>query len=198
VRTLDGDDGEEIDDAAGFGDLDDGGETGEASSDDDDAGCLHEFFLVFHRKLLGGLRPRGCDCHVESVLIATNEVLRYEQGREQKERSRNASSPKPALWKHFTVQRKYCREVAKRSLRVGIADARVRQSNLTFYQDEQEHGRDKQRIEHLEEDLKSVVVGQHVIHWMASRRLKCGYGLDGTVWPPTTTMMRGACMSSSY
>jgi hypothetical protein len=38
VRTLDGDDGEEIDRTAGFGDLDDGGETGEASSDDDDAG----------------------------------------------------------------------------------------------------------------------------------------------------------------
>ena len=38
VRTLDRHDGEEIDGAAGLGDLDDGGETGEASSDDDDAG----------------------------------------------------------------------------------------------------------------------------------------------------------------
>ena len=38
VRTLDRHDGEEIDRAASFGDLDDGGETCEASSDDDDAG----------------------------------------------------------------------------------------------------------------------------------------------------------------
>ena len=44
VRALDGDDGKEVDDAAGFGDLDDGGETCEASSYDDDAGigdCCH-------------------------------------------------------------------------------------------------------------------------------------------------------------
>ena len=45
VRTLDRDDGEEIDRAAGLGDLDDGGETGEASSDNDDAGCGHSFHL---------------------------------------------------------------------------------------------------------------------------------------------------------
>jgi hypothetical protein len=41
VRALDRDDGEEVDGAAGLGDLDDRGETGEASSDDDDAGCGH-------------------------------------------------------------------------------------------------------------------------------------------------------------
>ncbi len=40
VRALDGDDGEEVDLAAGFGDLDDGGEAGEASAYDDDSwGC---------------------------------------------------------------------------------------------------------------------------------------------------------------
>ncbi len=39
VRALDGDDGEEVDGAAGFGDLDDGGETGEASAYYDDAWC---------------------------------------------------------------------------------------------------------------------------------------------------------------
>jgi hypothetical protein len=39
VRALDRDDGEEVDGAAGLGDLDDRGETGEASSDDDDAWC---------------------------------------------------------------------------------------------------------------------------------------------------------------
>ena len=38
MGALDGDDREEIDVAALFGDLDDGGETGEASADDDDAG----------------------------------------------------------------------------------------------------------------------------------------------------------------
>ncbi len=38
VRALDGDDGEEVDVAAGLGDLDDGGEAGEASADDDDSG----------------------------------------------------------------------------------------------------------------------------------------------------------------
>ena len=42
VRALDGDDGEEVDVAAGFGDLDDGGEAGEASAYDDDSGrCCH-------------------------------------------------------------------------------------------------------------------------------------------------------------
>ena len=39
VRALDGDDGEEVDRAAGFGDLDDGGEAGEAAAYDDDSGC---------------------------------------------------------------------------------------------------------------------------------------------------------------
>src|ERR1700722_20050 len=40
VRALDGDDGEEVDLAACFGDLDDGGETGKASAYDDDSwGC---------------------------------------------------------------------------------------------------------------------------------------------------------------
>jgi hypothetical protein len=46
VRALDGDDGEEVDGAAGFGDLDDGGEAGEASAYYDDAGCcchVHTF-----------------------------------------------------------------------------------------------------------------------------------------------------------
>ena len=38
VRALDRDDGEEVDGAAGFGDFDSGGETGQASSYDDDAG----------------------------------------------------------------------------------------------------------------------------------------------------------------
>ena len=42
VRTLDGDDGEEIDGAAGFSDLDDCRESGKASADDDDSGCCHE------------------------------------------------------------------------------------------------------------------------------------------------------------
>jgi hypothetical protein len=41
VGALDGDDGEEIDGAAGFGDLDDGCESGEASANDDDFGCCH-------------------------------------------------------------------------------------------------------------------------------------------------------------
>ena len=47
VRALDRDDGEEVDLAAGFGDLDDGGETGEAAADDDDSGscCCHVFYL---------------------------------------------------------------------------------------------------------------------------------------------------------
>ncbi len=39
VRALDGDDGEEVDVAAGFGDLDDGGQSGEASANHDDSGC---------------------------------------------------------------------------------------------------------------------------------------------------------------
>ncbi len=39
VRALDRDDGEEVDVAAGFGDLDDGGEPGEASAYYDDSGC---------------------------------------------------------------------------------------------------------------------------------------------------------------
>ena len=39
VRALDRDDGEEVDGAAGFGDLDDGGEAGEASAYYDDSGC---------------------------------------------------------------------------------------------------------------------------------------------------------------
>ncbi len=38
VGALDGDDGEEVDGAALFGDLDDGGEAGEASANDDDSG----------------------------------------------------------------------------------------------------------------------------------------------------------------
>ena len=41
VGALDGDDGEEVDAAAGFGDLDDGGEPGEASADHDDSGSCH-------------------------------------------------------------------------------------------------------------------------------------------------------------
>ena len=44
VRALDRHDGKEVDGAAGFGNLDDGGETGEASSYDDDAGCGHISF----------------------------------------------------------------------------------------------------------------------------------------------------------
>ena len=40
VRALDGDDGEEVDVAAGLGDLDDGGEAGQASAYDDDSGLL--------------------------------------------------------------------------------------------------------------------------------------------------------------
>ncbi len=47
VRALDGDDREEVDGAAGFGDLDDGGEAGEASAYDDDAGCCCCHCLVF-------------------------------------------------------------------------------------------------------------------------------------------------------
>ncbi len=39
VRALDGDDGEEVDLAASFGDLDDGGETGKAAAYYDDSGC---------------------------------------------------------------------------------------------------------------------------------------------------------------
>ena len=40
MRALDGDDGEEVDLAAGFGDLDDGGESGEAAAYYDDSwGC---------------------------------------------------------------------------------------------------------------------------------------------------------------
>ena len=39
VRALDRDDGEEVDLAAGFGDLDDGGESGEAAAYYDDSGC---------------------------------------------------------------------------------------------------------------------------------------------------------------
>jgi hypothetical protein len=39
VRALDGDDGEEVNLAANFGDLDDGGETGQASAYYDDSGC---------------------------------------------------------------------------------------------------------------------------------------------------------------
>ena len=39
VRGLDRDEGEKVDLAAGFGDLDDGGEACEASADDNDAGC---------------------------------------------------------------------------------------------------------------------------------------------------------------
>jgi hypothetical protein len=38
VGALDGHDGEQVNGAAGFGDLDDGGETGEASAYDDDSG----------------------------------------------------------------------------------------------------------------------------------------------------------------
>ncbi len=38
VRTLDGDDGEQVNIAAGFGDLDDGRESGEASANHDDSG----------------------------------------------------------------------------------------------------------------------------------------------------------------
>ena len=40
VGALDGDDGEEVDGAAGFGDLDDGGESGEAAAYDDDSWVL--------------------------------------------------------------------------------------------------------------------------------------------------------------
>ena len=40
VRALDGDDGEEVDLAAGFGDLDDGGEAGEAAAYYDDSWVL--------------------------------------------------------------------------------------------------------------------------------------------------------------
>ena len=42
VRALDGDDGKQIDRAAGFGDLDDRGESGEPSAHHDDFGCCHE------------------------------------------------------------------------------------------------------------------------------------------------------------
>jgi hypothetical protein len=48
VRALDGDDGEEVDLAAGFGDLDDGGEAGEASAYYDDSWgcCCHVVFPI--------------------------------------------------------------------------------------------------------------------------------------------------------
>ncbi len=51
VRTLDRNDGEEVDVAARLGDLDDGGEAGEASAYDDDSGscCCHEFFSLAHK-----------------------------------------------------------------------------------------------------------------------------------------------------
>ena len=41
VGALDRDDGEEVDGAAGFGDLDDRGEAGQASANHDDSGCCH-------------------------------------------------------------------------------------------------------------------------------------------------------------
>ncbi len=53
VRALDGDDGEEVDLAAGFGDLDDGGESGEAAAYYDDSwGCC------CHSVVPQGLMPR--------------------------------------------------------------------------------------------------------------------------------------------
>jgi hypothetical protein len=53
VRALDRHDGEEVDGAAGLGDLDDGSEAGQASSYDDDAGCCcHVFFPVWSKLLL--------------------------------------------------------------------------------------------------------------------------------------------------
>ena len=42
VRALDRDDGEEVNVAAGFGDLDDRGEAGQASANHDDSGCCHK------------------------------------------------------------------------------------------------------------------------------------------------------------
>ena len=46
VRTLHRHDREQVNRAAGFGDLDDGGESGEAAAYDDDAGCCcHDEFL---------------------------------------------------------------------------------------------------------------------------------------------------------
>jgi hypothetical protein len=46
VRTLDGDDGEQVDGAACFGDLDDRREPGQPSANDDDSGCCHGMILV--------------------------------------------------------------------------------------------------------------------------------------------------------
>ena len=42
VRTLDRDDGKQVDRAAGLGDLDDRCQSGEASANHDDSGCCHE------------------------------------------------------------------------------------------------------------------------------------------------------------
>ena len=42
VRALDGDDGKQIDRAAGLGDLDDRRQSGQASANHDDSGCCHE------------------------------------------------------------------------------------------------------------------------------------------------------------
>ena len=47
VRALDGDDGEQIHVAAGFGDLDDRCEAGEPSANHDDSGCCHRFSRSF-------------------------------------------------------------------------------------------------------------------------------------------------------
>ncbi len=61
VGTLDRDDGKQVDGAAGFGDLDDRGEAGQASANHDDSGCCHE--RTFQRS---GVR----DQRSEPVLLA--------------------------------------------------------------------------------------------------------------------------------
>jgi hypothetical protein len=42
VGALDGDDGKQIDSAAGFGDFDNRGQASQASANHDDSGCCHE------------------------------------------------------------------------------------------------------------------------------------------------------------